>query len=156
MPLGLAEGYADLSDKAAALEQERLEKPIMRLVKVDGVPEEAARVLRLEFLRFCVLRHHTKRTISPSAWVDVFWHAFILHTEDYHAFCARHFGSYFHHSPQDHTAPDRPRDPAPGKYTLDTIADMFPSRDESAWAQPAICSHSHCDGPVEPFPGARL
>ena len=31
--------------------------------------------------------------------VDNYWHEFILFTEDYHAFCDRYFGGYFHHLP---------------------------------------------------------
>jgi hypothetical protein len=35
----------------------------------------------------------------PSRAVDALWHEFILDTREYHTFCARAFGSYFHHVP---------------------------------------------------------
>src|SRR3954447_14152489 len=35
----------------------------------------------------------------PSRAVDVAWHEMILRTREYHAFCARAFGQYLHHSP---------------------------------------------------------
>jgi hypothetical protein len=31
--------------------------------------------------------------------IDSYWHEFILFTEDYHEFCNRYFGGYFHHLP---------------------------------------------------------
>jgi hypothetical protein len=39
-----------------------------------------------------------------SAWkpLDEMWHAFILHTEDYGAFCDRYFGRMIHHRPSTH------------------------------------------------------
>ena len=37
--------------------------------------------------------------------VDPFWHAHILHTEEYVDFCNRTVGSYMHHSPLDHGRP---------------------------------------------------
>jgi hypothetical protein len=35
----------------------------------------------------------------PSRVVDLAWHEMILMTRSYHAFCARAFGHYLHHSP---------------------------------------------------------
>jgi hypothetical protein len=31
--------------------------------------------------------------------IDEYWHAFVLHTRDYQAFCQKHFGFFIHHSP---------------------------------------------------------
>ncbi|MFD0964042.1 hypothetical protein [Pseudofulvibacter geojedonensis] len=31
--------------------------------------------------------------------IDEMWHNFILFTKDYHSFCDKYFGSYFHHLP---------------------------------------------------------
>jgi len=41
-------------------------------------------------------QHH-----APSEDVDEVWHAHILHTHDYIAFCDEYFGRYFHHVPGD-------------------------------------------------------
>ncbi|MGQ3891353.1 hypothetical protein [Legionella sp. CNM-4043-24] len=34
---------------------------------------------------------------GPLLELDKLWHAFILHTREYSAFCQTHFGQYFHH-----------------------------------------------------------
>jgi hypothetical protein len=34
--------------------------------------------------------------------VDIFWHAHILHTKDYFAFCDKVVGGYMHHDPLNH------------------------------------------------------
>lgn len=39
---------------------------------------------------------------AVSDLVDPFWHAHILHTEEYIDFCNRTVGGYMHHSPLDH------------------------------------------------------
>ncbi|MFA5959452.1 MAG: hypothetical protein WC785_02955 [Tatlockia sp.] len=42
------------------------------------------------------LRHHTF-LFGPLIPLDAMWHAFILHTRDYMAFCEHYFACYFHH-----------------------------------------------------------
>ena len=64
-PLGLSAEFSHLLNKAIALEKESLEKPIMRLMKVNKYNEETARMLRVEFLRFCVLKYHNPDQIFP-------------------------------------------------------------------------------------------
>ena len=41
----------------------------------------------------------------PSKAADALWHAFILDTRAYHAFCRRAFGAYFHHVPASRMRP---------------------------------------------------
>ncbi|MGW0822468.1 glycine-rich domain-containing protein [Streptomyces sp. NPDC002845] len=41
------------------------------------------------------------RSLAPSELVDYGWHAFILHTVDYAAFCQRVVGRFVHHVPTD-------------------------------------------------------
>ncbi|MFF1743237.1 glycine-rich domain-containing protein [Streptomyces mirabilis] len=41
------------------------------------------------------------RDLVPSKLVDYGWHAFILHTVDYAAFCRRVVGRFVHHVPTD-------------------------------------------------------
>lgn len=40
-----------------------------------------------------------KPSYLSSYIVDEAWHTFILFTKDYHKFCKKVFGSYFHHTP---------------------------------------------------------
>jgi hypothetical protein len=35
--------------------------------------------------------------IAPLEKLDKMWHCFILHTQDYTAFCQKHFNRYLHH-----------------------------------------------------------
>lgn len=41
------------------------------------------------------------RTFCPSETVDIGWHAFLLHTREYAAFCERVNGQFIHHNPTD-------------------------------------------------------
>ena len=138
-PLGLAAEFSHLLNKAVALEKESLEKPIMRLMKVNKFNEETARMLRVEFLRFCVLKYHNPDQIfPPSAEVDSFWHAFILHTMDYHDFCEKHFGAYLHHTPMYSTHLNHPEATGLAEYnTHKMIGKMFPGYNKALWEKPA-------------------
>lgn len=51
---------------------------------------------------FSICRSAGQRLVSmPSQVVDDAWHAFILDTQAYHAFCRRAFGKYLHHRPAE-------------------------------------------------------
>jgi hypothetical protein len=58
----------------------------------------AARALR----EFFLVHARAKGSViaMPSKVTDALWHAFILDTRAYRAFCKAAFGSYFHHIPQ--------------------------------------------------------
>lgn len=58
----------------------------------------AARALREFFLVHA--RAGGQLIFMPSKVIDTLWHAFILDTRAYHAFCKAAFGSYFHHIPE--------------------------------------------------------
>ena len=55
------------------------------------------RAMRDYFL--CWLRSDFQPVGMPSRLVDAFWHAYILDTRAYGAFCAIAFGRFFHHVP---------------------------------------------------------
>lgn len=55
------------------------------------------RALRSYFL--CWMQSGFRPLAMPSKLVDVLWHAFILDTRAYQAFCAAAFGRFFHHIP---------------------------------------------------------
>lgn len=57
----------------------------------------AARALRQFFIAHARAPH--ARLAMPSQAADVLWHAFILDTRAYQAFCERAFGAFFHHLP---------------------------------------------------------
>ena len=53
----------------------------------------------LAFLGACAV---STKPLSPSATVDIGWHAFILYTRDYREFCDRVAGRFIDHIPTDH------------------------------------------------------
>jgi hypothetical protein len=57
---------------------------------------------------FMAYLHSGHRYVAmPSQVADDLWHEFILHTRDYHNFCAQAFGSYLHHTPATALGNDR-------------------------------------------------
>lgn len=72
-----------------------------------------ARILEEEFKKFVVLTLIAPGVPhAPAGAVDMYWHFFILHTEQYHAFCEKIWGDfrgdpkYRHHYPSnDETRP---------------------------------------------------
>lgn len=44
-------------------------------------------------------KYGSEYTLPPSVDIDHAWHAHILYTEDYLAFCENVFGEYLHHNP---------------------------------------------------------
>jgi len=36
---------------------------------------------------------------EPTEEIDAFWHTFILHTQEYQAFCHHYLGKFIHHRP---------------------------------------------------------
>lgn len=65
----------------------------------------AARALRQFFLIHA--RAGNRVIAMPSKVVDALWHAFILDTRAYAAFCKAAFGAYFHHIPEGAMARER-------------------------------------------------
>ena len=62
--------------------------------------------LLLEMVKFLNLIHITNKKLSPSLFVDLAWHEFILFTRYYNEFCLSHYSRFIHHTPsenEDHT-----------------------------------------------------
>ena len=68
--------------------------------------------------------------LSPSKSVDKAWHAFILHTRDYEAYCRERFGRVIHHQPTGEP------DPEAYRRAYDRRALHGPV-DNAVWAIPA-------------------
>lgn len=140
--LGLCPGQSqELKVLAEDLSKENLSFVVRRLTAKDGVAPDVAEKTRLEFLRFVALRKTYSGTLVPSALVDTFWHAFILHTEKYTEFCLRHIGKYMHHRPQDHSHSSVFDENIAARRTLEHLSQMFPGYDRFVWADSAICSN---------------
>jgi len=140
LPLNLKPSCSlEVVNRTQKLLSEDLSFVVKRLTLKDGIPEGNAEKLKMEFLRFVVLRQQYLGTIVPSKGVDMFWHAFILYTEEYTAFCERHLGKYMHHRPQDHFASTASISIA-GKKTVEYLGQMFQEYDSEIWNQHAICT----------------
>lgn len=67
------------------------------------VNQEAAEQLFQDLLAWLWLNAYRKQQhkqtwfFGPLLLMDAMWHAFILHSREYHAFCQNYFGDYFHH-----------------------------------------------------------
>ncbi|KTD21258.1 hypothetical protein Llon_1356 [Legionella londiniensis] len=65
--------------------------------------EDEARQLLNDLLGWIWLKIYRNKAqrrtylFGPLLPIDAMWHAFILHTRDYHLFCTRFFGDYIHH-----------------------------------------------------------
>jgi hypothetical protein len=75
------------------------EAVLQRIEQDAGVDRDTARRWFNEMLVFLDLVADSKDFISPPGPVDVAWHAFILHTRDYEAYCRERFGRVIHHEP---------------------------------------------------------
>jgi uncharacterized membrane protein YgcG len=75
------------------------EAVISRIQEDAGIDRETARAWFNEMLIFLDLAADSKDFISPPGPIDAAWHAFILHTRDYEAYCRERFGRVIHHLP---------------------------------------------------------
>ena len=111
-----------------------------------------------QMIAFLVAGNRTATPLSPSRLVDDFWHAFILRTQAYAAFCERIAGRFIHHAPDlagtvnDATKVTRRHE------TLEAIAAAGFTVDPELWPTVAECSqggdchqcHAGCtDSPVK-------
>ncbi|MEA2642206.1 MAG: hypothetical protein QOF51_3600 [Chloroflexota bacterium] len=73
-----------------------------RLLKDGVMPATWVDEAILEFRRYLALRLFSdRRTYVCSKQVDTVWHAAILDTRLYADFCARTFGEFIHHHPEE-------------------------------------------------------
>jgi uncharacterized membrane protein YgcG len=124
---------------------------VVKRIQLDaGVDRETARAWFTEMLVFLDLVAGSKEFISPPGPVDVAWHAFILHTRDYEAYCRERFGRVIHHEPTG--VPD----PEAYRRAYERRALHGPV-DGAVWAVPAGMAaadgHGSEGGPSEGGPG---
>lgn len=73
---------------------------IERYLLSKGIPAGQVSMARADYYRFLLLvRALPSEGVRPTAAADEFWHAHILHTKQYSAWTARHFGRFLHHVP---------------------------------------------------------
>jgi hypothetical protein len=107
------------------------EAVITRIQQEAEIDRETARAWFGEMLLFLDLVADSKDFISPPGPVDVAWHAFLLHTRDYEAYCRERFGRVIHHEPTG-----RP-DPRAYRRAYDRRARQG-QMDPAIWAAPVV------------------
>jgi hypothetical protein len=107
------------------------ESVVARIQADAGVDRDTARAWFNEMLVFLDLVAGSKKLISPPEPIDVAWHAFILHTRDYEAYCRERFGKVIHHEPTG-----KP-DPRAYRRAYDRRARQG-QMDPAIWAAPVV------------------
>lgn len=83
------------------------------------------------------------RDLVPSELVDYGWHAFILHTVDYAAFCERVTGRFVHHVPTDENEQTPGGAAAARERTTAAIQAAGYTVDTELWRSTADCNQCH-------------
>jgi hypothetical protein len=108
--------------------------------------EDGAKRARLEldlkrYLALPLLFPNREHDLVPRLAVDLLWHAFILNTTLYRAFCDRVYGRYLDHVPAANRAKRLKEDEGrPLEHTLESLNLAFGGYDPDSWQVPAICS----------------
>jgi hypothetical protein len=108
------------------------ESVVQRIMADEGVDRETANRWFGETLVFLDLCAASDHVLSPPEPVDKAWHAFVLHTRDYDAYCRERFGKLIHHQPSGEP------DPTAYRRAFDRRHDWSPSPDPGIWMVPAV------------------
>ncbi|MET7945892.1 hypothetical protein [Micromonospora sp. NPDC005324] len=96
----------------------------------------------LAFLGACAV---AAEPIGPSALVDIGWHAFILHTQDYAQFCHRIAGRFIHHEPEPTPDDDVPQPiGAPISRTVNAMRAAGFIVDAALWTNEGVAECTQC------------
>ena len=107
---------AKASSKKQKVEEPELTNEEKRVImiqyeKENDAGDETDNLLK-EYLRFMQIKiaesDTSDKKVAPSKKIDEFWHAHILSTKEYMAFCERYNdGVYIHHDPSMQDVPER-------------------------------------------------
>lgn len=107
------------------------EAVIEQIQRDANLDRDTARAWFNEMLIFLDLVADSKDFISPPGPVDTAWHAFILRTREYEAYCRERFGRVIHHEPTGEP------DPHAYRRAYDRRARQG-QLDPAIWAVPAV------------------
>ena len=104
---------------------------VERIQRDAGVDREAAGALWAEMLLFLDMVAVSTEFVSPPPAVDVAWHAFLLHTRDYEAYCRERY--------EARSAASTPVDQAiwPVPVAISTQGDDHPDRGGDDFGSPS-------------------
>ncbi|MDH6135846.1 hypothetical protein P3T37_005263 [Kitasatospora sp. MAA4] len=121
------------------------------------VTEERAELGAGQMAAFLTACATSDRPLSPSPEVDDYWHAFVLNTEAYMAWCMASFGRMVHHKPGYLD----PEEHGGGKVlrarAIDAIAELGFLLEPDFWPEIELadCSQCHANCSDSPFTGKR-
>ncbi|MEY2243186.1 hypothetical protein AB8A21_09620 [Streptomyces sp. BF23-18] len=95
------------------------------------------------------------QNLAPSTLVDYGWHAFILHTVDYTAFCELFAGRFVHHVPTDDGDEVTEETRQGRERTLAAITAAGYTIDRELWPDLAECSQCHAGCSDSPNGGKK-
>ena len=96
----------------------------------ENYSRERALALFDETKRFLIAGELLEVSLAPSLPVDTMWHAWILFTMDYTAFCS-HLGGYIHHRPIPSGNPEQP----PLEPTVEIMQAAYGPISDQFWPQ---------------------
>jgi hypothetical protein len=121
---------------------------IARIEKEHGVDAATAHGWFGEMLIFLDLCARSDDMLSPPPDVDKAWHAFLLHSRDYEAYCKERFGRVIHHQPTGEPDPDAYR----RAYDRRREYANTSTADPGLWAVPMAAAGSDSPPSAEPAP----
>jgi len=109
-------------------------------VYLDALIIEAKR-----FLALSIIYKDPDWPITPSKYVDVIWHSFILDTQDYMDFCNKVYGAYLHHSPEKTASATAAKRAGPAiGHTKTLMTATFGGINPNVWGVAAHCNTAAC------------
>ncbi|WP_455353139.1 glycine-rich domain-containing protein [Streptomyces sp. SYSU K217416] len=105
--------------------------------------ERAERVMDQALAFLAMSAQRTDVPLSPSRAVDPGWHAFMLHTREYAAWCQGQFGRFIHHSP---FPTPQLFDGVQMRRTVEAIEAAGFTVDRELWGMAAECNPPACCG----------
>ncbi|MEU3958308.1 hypothetical protein AB0F42_00440 [Streptomyces buecherae] len=114
----------DTTKNAYDLISPELRDDLITMVREDSWPEmtddQGERGIR-QVTAFLTVAASSTEKVTPSLRVDLFWHAFVLHTRHYAEFCEALGNGYIHHVPDRENG----RDPAAGRAASRRTAELM-------------------------------
>ncbi|MGV9506331.1 glycine-rich domain-containing protein [Streptomyces tendae] len=145
------------SDPATLVDPEVTERLARRITTVHAeISEATARRIVGQAAAFIAASGELRgQSLAPSELVDYGWHAFILHTVDYAAFCERVAGGFVHHVPTD----EDDRMPGGAQATRERALAAITAAgyivDEELWPDLADCTQCHAGCTDSPNSGKK-
>ncbi len=133
------------TDPAALVHPEVMNR-LVRRVTTDHpeISEETARRIVGQAAAFIAASgQQPGRSLVPSELVDYGWHAFILHTVDYAAFCQKVVGRFVHHVPTDEDEQMPGSAASARERTVSAIHAAGYTVDAELWRSAADCNQCH-------------